>query len=52
MSKSLIFALIAAGVSGIIGEGIEKGLNAADQKWQERKAKEKETEDEEDEKTD
>ena len=37
--KGIIFALIAAGISGIVGEGVERGLNAADdriQRWKRR----------------
>lgn len=36
--KGVIFALVAAAVSGVVGEGVERGLNAADAKLQERKA--------------
>ena len=36
--KGIIFALIAAGIGGAVGEGVERGLNAADAKLQEKKA--------------
>lgn len=42
--KGIIFALIAAGVSGIVGEGVERGLNAADDKFQKWKNRDEETE--------
>lgn len=35
--KGLIFALIAAAIGGIASEAVERGLNAADEKLQERK---------------
>lgn len=47
-AKGVVFALIAAAISGIVGEGVERGLNAADekyQKWRERKGEETGTED-------
>lgn len=43
--KKLIFALIAAAVSGVVGESVEKGLNALDEKL--HKPTEAETEPEE-----
>lgn len=43
--KGIIFALIAAGISGIVGEGVERGLNAADDKFQKWKRRDEETED-------
>lgn len=42
--KGIIFALIAAGISGIVGEGVERGLNAADDKFQKWKNRDEETE--------
>lgn len=42
--KGIIFALIAAGISGIVGEGVERGLNAADDKFQKWKNRDDETE--------
>lgn len=36
--KGLIFALIAAAIGGIASEAVERGLNAADEKLQERKS--------------
>lgn len=35
--KGLIFALIAAAIGGIASEAVERGLNAADERIQERK---------------
>lgn len=35
--KGIIFALIAAAIGGIASEAVERGLNAADEKLQERK---------------
>lgn len=35
--KGLIFAIIAAAIGGIASEAVERGLNAADEKLQERK---------------
>lgn len=46
--KGLIFALIAAAIGGIASEAVERGLNAADEKLQERKGT-PETDDEENE---
>lgn len=43
--KGIIFALIAAGISGIVGEGVERGLNAADDRFQKWKHRDEETED-------
>lgn len=43
--KGIIFALIAAGISGIVGEGVERGLNAADDKFQRWKRRDEETDD-------
>ena len=37
--KGIIFALLAAGIGGAVGEGVERGLNAADAKLQERQKK-------------
>lgn len=45
--KGLIFALIAAAIGGIASEAVERGLNAADEKIQERRNSE--TGDDEDE---
>lgn len=42
--KGIIFALIAAGISGIVGEGVERGLNAADDKFQKWKRRDEEPE--------
>jgi hypothetical protein len=42
--KGIIFALIAAGISGIVGEGVERGLNAADDKFQRWKHRDDEEE--------
>ena len=51
--KGLIFALIAAAIGGIASEAVERGLNAADEKLQERKGTpETGDEEEEDEETD
>lgn len=47
--KGLIFALIAAAIGGIASEAVERGLNAADEKLQERKGTPEDTGDEEDE---
>ena len=47
--KGLIFALIAAAIGGIASEAVERGLNAADEKLQERKGIPEDTGDEEDE---
>lgn len=47
-AKGVVFALIAAAISGIVGEGVERGLNAADekyQKWRAGKGEETGTED-------
>lgn len=49
--KGLIFALIAAAIGGIASEAVERGLNAADEKLQERKGT-PETDDEDDEEED
>lgn len=51
--KGLIFALIAAAIGGIASEVVERGLNAADEKLQERKGiPETDDEDEEEENED
>lgn len=55
--KGIIFALIAAAIGGIASEAVERGLNAADEKFQERKnapedAGDEEGEDEETDETD
>lgn len=58
--KGIIFALIAAAIGGIASEAVERGLNAADEKLQERKGtpetgdgdEENEDEETEDEETD
>lgn len=42
--KGIIFALIAAGISGIVGEGVERGLNAADDRFQKWKHRDEESE--------
>lgn len=42
--KGIIFALIAAGIGGAVGEGVERGLNAADARLQAKKATDAETE--------
>lgn len=47
--KGLIFALIAAAIGGIASEAVERGLNAADEKLQERKGTPEDTGNEEDE---
>ena len=49
--KGIIFALIAAGISGIVGEGVERGLNAADNKFQRWKRRDEESEEDAEEKT-
>lgn len=35
--KSIIFALVAAGIGGAVSEAAERGLNAADAKLQAKK---------------
>ena len=50
--KGLIFALIAAAIGGIASEAVERGLNAADEKIQERRISETDDEDETDEEED
>lgn len=47
--KGLIFALIAAAIGGIASEAVERGLNAADERLQERKNAPEDTGDDEDE---
>lgn len=47
--KGIIFALIAAAIGGIASEAVERGLNAADEKLQERKNAPDVDDDEEDE---
>ena len=42
--KSIIFALVAAGIGGAVSEAAERGLNAADAKLQAKKAANAETE--------
>lgn len=37
--KSTVFMLIAAAISGMVGESIERGLNSWDEKRQEAKKK-------------
>lgn len=48
-TKGLIFALIAAAIGGIASEAVERGLNAADERLQERKNAPEDSGDEEDE---
>lgn len=48
--KGIIFALIAAGISGIVGEGVERGLNAADDRFQRWKHRDEESEEDAEEK--
>ena len=50
--KGLIFALIAAAIGGIASEAVERGLNAADERLQERKNAPEDTGDEDEEETD
>ena len=40
--KSTVFMLIAAAISGMVGESIERGLNSWDEKRQAKKAAEHE----------
>lgn len=42
--KGIIFALVAAGIGGAVGEGVERGLNAADERLHAKKATNAETE--------
>jgi hypothetical protein len=42
--KSIIFALIAAGIGGAVSEAAERGLNAADERLTAKKATNAETE--------
>lgn len=50
--KGLIFALIAAAIGGVASEAVERGLNAADEKLQERKNPCTDDEDDDDDETD